>query len=73
MRWRVPRPGDIKIKTRFLFFPRTSPDGEVRWFELAKLVYKYVARDDDGIAPFHWRFVGFQEEVVANKLEGQAP
>jgi hypothetical protein len=73
MRWRVPRPGDFKIKTRFLIFPCASPSGEVRWLELAKLIYKYVARDNDGTDPYCWRFVGFQEEIVTNKLEGRAP
>jgi hypothetical protein len=34
MRWRLPTPGDLRVKRGFLFFPKWI-NGEWRWFEFA--------------------------------------
>ena len=72
MRWKKPKPGDIKIKFRFLFIPHKD-DNECRWLEWARLVYKYEARDHDNMEPYVWRWIGFQETVMADKLGGTSP
>ncbi len=62
MRWRqksCPNAGDIRVVSRFLFFPLCL-DGECRWLEVAKIKQTYVQHTamapDEEVCIKYWKW-----------------
>lgn len=73
--WSIPKPGDRKTKRKFLLIPRTmrlhNGTYQTRWLCWTRVVFRYEARDRDNMEPWIWRFQGFEDELLLDKVEGK--
>lgn len=82
MKWRrkyvaPPQYGDIKIVRKFLLFPRVmtlpNQDKIYRWLEFAEIRYRFsVSPPGSDYGSDYWRFDGFTDELLLNKVEGKS-